>query len=457
MEIHPSQRRRSCELCRKTKTKCQRVAHSDLKCKRCTTLGANCDSGEQKKVGRPKGRVQKSSLPREGSSAKCTPINGSSKQPRHALPITSMLQNRAALRHPPGMLEIWDMLSQKSTQRMPGSMRPVMGAYTSVLPQDARGFAFSTPSWPTVMTDSWYQRVLPGVANIRCCRSPNSSRTSSQSGTGGTWSAQTTRTTACCKACTPLFEPSSNARQSHGPHERVTYYVDKNQFSTVEEQVTCTPSIANSIKLLAEIQNGLEVRSKVAEHIMPTLDLNAIIYHEGPLFIGQYSLGEYLMKASQDLTHILESFPGSQLTAHESVQDTASRLIPTILVTYSQLLSFYELVLEHLVDRVERIFVEPVVPIPGFTLDSKPVELPCRQGIVFCSTVQNILGRLEQVLGISPVCKCGLLTSKQIISFWAHLDASNSLASGVGIMRPIDVRNLFMHTQNVLERLEISC
>jgi len=54
MEVHPSQRRISCELCRRSKTKCQRLQLDDPKCVRCNLANLECNTGQQKKVGRPK-------------------------------------------------------------------------------------------------------------------------------------------------------------------------------------------------------------------------------------------------------------------------------------------------------------------------------------------------------------------------------------------------------------------
>jgi hypothetical protein len=61
MEIHPSQRRFSCGLCRRNKAKCQRIRPDDPKCLRYTLANVLCDSGEQKKVGRPKRKELSSS------------------------------------------------------------------------------------------------------------------------------------------------------------------------------------------------------------------------------------------------------------------------------------------------------------------------------------------------------------------------------------------------------------
>src|SRR5688572_20322135 len=52
--IHPSQRRVSCDVCRRHKTRCQRIRQSDPKCARCTMLEEKCNVSGPKKVGRPR-------------------------------------------------------------------------------------------------------------------------------------------------------------------------------------------------------------------------------------------------------------------------------------------------------------------------------------------------------------------------------------------------------------------
>lgn len=52
--VHPSQRRLSCELCRKAKSRCQRLNWNDAKCARCTMLAVDCTTGQQRNPGRPR-------------------------------------------------------------------------------------------------------------------------------------------------------------------------------------------------------------------------------------------------------------------------------------------------------------------------------------------------------------------------------------------------------------------
>ncbi|UKZ69831.1 uncharacterized protein TrAtP1_010836 [Trichoderma atroviride] len=65
--IHPSQRRFSCQACRKNKSRCQRLDRNDLKCARCTMLGVECIAESQKKIGRPR-RPKPSSMSRRDAS-----------------------------------------------------------------------------------------------------------------------------------------------------------------------------------------------------------------------------------------------------------------------------------------------------------------------------------------------------------------------------------------------------
>lgn len=75
--------------------------------------------------------------------------------------------------------------------------------------------------------------------------------------------------------------------------------------------------------------------------------------------------------------------------------------------------------------------------------------------MLFCSTCFNLLGKLEHVLGLSSNSLSGLLSPKEIDVLWDTLDRSTDLAFSEGIMRPEDVKKLFVQAANVLERLHL--
>ncbi|KAK6835483.1 hypothetical protein RU639_002048 [Aspergillus parasiticus] len=75
--IHPSQTRFSCEVCRRQKTKCQRIRRNDPKCARCTILGVECTPGQQGKVGRPKqGTASRKDVSKLSETAGCARHSG---------------------------------------------------------------------------------------------------------------------------------------------------------------------------------------------------------------------------------------------------------------------------------------------------------------------------------------------------------------------------------------------
>lgn len=81
--IHPSQRRLSCDVCRRQKTRCLRMSQTDPKCARCTMLREECNIGGQKKVGRPK-KLDSAPGQRAGKESteepRATPVHSQKKQ-----------------------------------------------------------------------------------------------------------------------------------------------------------------------------------------------------------------------------------------------------------------------------------------------------------------------------------------------------------------------------------------
>jgi len=129
----------------------------------------------------------------------------------------------------------------------------------------------------------------------------------------------------------------------------------------------------------------------------------------------------------------------------------------TISTVFSQLISFYELFLEHLTSRIEHISTDPVAPIPGLTLNGKPLARPCDQGVLFCDMVIGLLERMENVLGYGmDGGGKGLLSAEQVDNLWSQMDGTDGVASGHGIMRPADVKALFWKMVAVFEHLSLT-
>jgi len=70
---------------------------------------------------------------------------------------------------------------------------------------------------------------------------------------------------------------------------------------------------------------------------------------------------------------------------------------------YSRLVSFFQLFLGHLTDSFERTGTEPVIPIAGLTFNNTIATGPCSQGLLFTSTIFNLLGQLENALGLGSM------------------------------------------------------
>lgn len=260
-----------------------------------------------------------------------------------------------------------------------------------------------------------------------------------------------------------LYGPTSLGRD-HCSRLTGTLYVDienrtitdKALLQTIDHAVQ--PDISHA---LSKIGLELELRRVVIEYYKSTLDLDALIYRHGPLFINDFTLGEFLLSATQDflqvLTRLLESMKWDTNTG-SSTATLPGRLSHALACNatsiFAQLISFYELFLEHLTSRIERITTDPVAPIPGLTFNGKSLAGPCDQGLLFCHVVLGLLESLEDVLGLTTKGEAvGLLSAEQVDDLWSQLDTSDGVASGRGIMRPTDVKSLFRKVATVFRRL----
>lgn len=215
---------------------------------------------------------------------------------------------------------------------------------------------------------------------------------------------------------------------------------------------------------LSKIGLELELRRVVIEYNKATLDLDALIYQQGPLFINNYTLGEFLISTTQDFLHVLNRCQENvswNINAGSRTSTLAENLPHALACSmtsiFTQLTSFYELFLEHMTNRIERIHTLPVALIPGLTFNGKPLAGPCDQGLLFCHVSLDLIESLESVLGVeSKGEEAGLLSAEQIDALWNQLDGSDGVASGRGIMRPADVKSLFRKMAVVFKRLSLT-
>jgi len=377
MEIHPSQRRISCELCRKNKVKCQRMEPTDEKCVRCTLANLRCDSGQQKKVGRPK----------RGSPAFAPVVNDAAVTRRRQKPGVSTInifkdQNPLCLRKPASFSNICGTSIQKHVD-------------LSRLPQQYFCYGF----------------------------------------------------TEMVKTARPL-----------DISKQTTYYVHDNKFSSDPGQAAFSDigiNASEAVSRITSITHGLQLRSTIVQRNKSKLDLDLLIYREGPLAIGSRSLAEYLLSTAQELLQIVASLVNAALD-----QQHTDALISAVMDVYCRILIFFELFLEYLTGRAERHAVTgPMAPITGITFNGVVITKCHVQGALICTTVFHLLGRLEDALGLNlntVNAGIGLLSPNQIQELYQKLDADVDLVSGRGMMRPADVRKLYGQVAVVLERLSDS-
>jgi hypothetical protein len=126
MELHPSQIRVSCELCRRAKAKCQRLQPDDPKCVRCTLNNVCCDVGQQRKVGRPKRKDPASSSPSSSSGGQTLTV--AKRHKRSSKPasqtkdvVASGPNNDGPLQIPVGLLNGHERPNQAYAQQSEGS------------------------------------------------------------------------------------------------------------------------------------------------------------------------------------------------------------------------------------------------------------------------------------------------------------------------------------------------
>lgn len=481
--IHPTQRRLSCEICRKHKSRCRRLHPNDPKCTRCTIHGIECTSGQQKKVGRPR----RADTP--GSEA-----TKDSKDTRSIVPdpqaawIEVMMSSQPASR-----------LREVAANGL--SWNNVLSPELTPLPTQATAShdGFSTTEMDTL--DRLLQTPGKGPSWV-APNDPVETCTSSTTTTSHWFNTPLTGTTASSPADSVCLQA-----ETHMPTRTTKLAVD---------------GIAppEAIAKLSKINLNFHVRVAAAEANRDTLDLNSLIYKESPLYIDNLTLSEFILAASQKFLMILTRLRVSRPTrglscATQSTRSTFPRLLPlssqmdafakddyvprlsgsprfsesqsyrggqynstsvpsiyplaasepllvplalTITSIFIQLISLCELSAKHMTARIERIAVDPIAAIPGLTFGGLPLAEPCTQGMLFCNVAVHLLERIERSLGIAMVPEggeAGLLSAKQMDALWGELDEGVSTAHGRGAMRPVNVRETFDELGQIFNQLSL--
>jgi len=394
--VHPTQRRVSCEVCRRHKSRCQRLCPDDPKCARCTLLGVSCTAGQQRKIGRPR---------RTATSVKVSQIG---RIVGHNQPETSN-----TIQEPLS----WDIFDD---------------------PDEA--FSLSRTDLASGIATSWL--TGPGTTS----------------------------------------SPANNI--SYAPANPPTIPASG---QLAVDSIPTTDAIAN----LSKINLDLHIRLAAAEANTAMLNLNSVIYQQGPLYIDNLTLAEFMIRASQEFLLMLARLLGSRPTrclacASQAPEATfppqyaqesdcnatsvplsscpsaasaplAAPLALTITSIFTQLISLYELILDHLTARIERIAVDPITPIPGLTFGGLPLAEPCTQGMLFSDAAVQTLQRIELSLGIGAVPEggnLGLLSPRQVGVLSSELDGTAGVVEHAhGIARPANVRTSFEKVRSIFRRL----
>ncbi|KAK9241736.1 hypothetical protein V1506DRAFT_549820 [Lipomyces tetrasporus] len=454
--IHPSQRRFSCEVCRKHKSRCQRLNRNDPKCARCTLLGVECTTGQQRNVGRPR-RTAASTSP--GSTVEHPPVK------LYSQPIPpSVSQENASLLEGGNQLDWTSMMSPAPTpvQVPVTAVDDAFGAVSTGSTIGMDSFDQYSPSWDTGFgLDQTYSLFNPDSGFSITTPTPYS-----------------------------LETPPKTANS--------TYFAPIDTVAIQRPETADGNDTSDAIFELSKMNLDLHIRVAAAEMNKATLDFNSVIYQQSALYIDNFTLAEFMLKTSQDflliLTRLLSSRPSRGLLCasrtaetpfpkllslpsqspqnnHHNLSSVSSSSYPiaageplfaplalTITSIFTQLVSLYELILQYITTRVERIATDPIAPIPGLTFGGLPLENPCTQGMLFSEVIVHLLERIERALGIVSVPdggEVGLLSVRQIEVLWSELDGRRAIIPGHAIMRPANLRRLFGKVAFIFRQLSL--
>ncbi|KAJ4224619.1 hypothetical protein NW757_014318 [Fusarium falciforme] len=484
--IHPSQRRLSCDVCRRHKTRCLRIRQNDPKCARCTMLGEECNIGEPKKVGRPR-KSDSASGQRAGKE--------STEEPR-AKPVRSQKKQTTA--------------KNQQSDPSPSSVSPDSGIFLKMNDQHGiESMMFSTTTIPTTTTSTAAPPVVGTTTNVVFAL--ESSRPAA-----GTAELQTSslpprvpwNVSSCFKHSSAFADYDWNMDEND---------VLKTKSSQSDLTVTCSDpaslvipelgapmgsiDLSDALSKLSKLNNDLHIRMAAIESHRSVMTLNSILFREGPLFIDNFTLGEFTMRSTQELFQVLSrllnnrqchapldgahkldivnlpGLDGQSSSPHPyggghngqgpspnlaspfpsaSLQPLLAPLALTITAVFTQLISLYEVFLKHMTLWLENIAAEPLRPIPGLRIgEAWPQDL-CAQGIRFSNASLNLLEIIEQILGLTGRPERGgpgLLSIQQIHLLWSVLDGGEGIAPGHGFMRPAYVKRSLRKASSVLSRV----
>jgi hypothetical protein len=265
------------------------------------------------------------------------------------------------------------------------------------------------------------------------------------------------------------------------------------------ERAISVPSITvtDALSELSKLNIDLQVRLDAIDGLKPRLDLESIIYRQGPLYINHYTVAEFAVSTAQELFRILsrllnnpqchtpstsssaaQGSPSREVTSQSNspsldTQDESSSdpgspfpsasqrpllspLALTITSILTQLISLYEIFLHHMAQRIQ-LNADNLRNIIPFSSDLTAQDT-CEQAIRFTNVSLDLLHRIEQILGIRGRPEwggTGLLSTRQIDVLWSELDAGGGVAPGHGFMRPERVRRSLAKVSSVLGQIAL--
>ncbi|KAF5627020.1 C6 zinc finger domain protein [Fusarium sp. NRRL 52700] len=483
--IHPSQRRLSCDVCRRHKTRCLRIRQDDPKCARCTMLDEECSIGGPKKVGRP----------RKTDSATGQRAGRKSTEETRAKPVRSQKTQTTAkkLQRDPSPTSVspdsdifLEMNDQHEIENIMFPITPipitsiaslpVVGTTTDVV------FAFES-SWPTPPTAELHTSSTPERLPLKI----SSCFKHSSAFADYDWNIDED---VVLKTKPTQLDPTSICSDP----ERLAIPELGSPMGSID--------LSDALSRLSKLNNDLHVRMAAIEMHRSVMTLSSILFREGPLFIDDLTLGEFTLTSAQGLFQVLSrllnrqchaSLDGAQMpdivnlpgldiqssSPHRylggrnghgqgpnlsiaspfpsaSLQPLPAPLVLTITAVFTQLISLYEVFIKHMMLWLDNIATEPLGSISGLQIGEASPQYLCTQGIRFSDASLNFLERIEQILGLTGLPEwggLGLMSMQQINLLWSVLDGSEGIAPGHGFMRPAYVKRSLWKALSVMSRV----
>lgn len=226
---------------------------------------------------------------------------------------------------------------------------------------------------------------------------------------------------------------------------------------------------------LGRLYSELQTRGAMIVSMMQTLDFDAIVYRDSPLFLDNSTLANFVMMTSESFLQILERLQLSILNAEYQLRSTHQRLhsgmarLPQslsghlspplaagITSVFSRLLYIYEFMIDRLVERIERTDLGPPNEMADLMPQDGSLKTSCAQGIFYCNHLHYLVDRMEHVLGLHEdqgLEEPSILSSDQIEILESVIDEYNGFGSNQGILRPADTKKLLKQITRVLKRI----